>query len=149
VRTWRFVGGIFHATMHLKAAFFVGWLSYLLTVRGLELHYGSIVQLLAAGVITVILGGIAGSFILGLYLFISIRLFGRHSTEAFSSLRIQDYKEWVRVRIDSAGALTIFAIAMDRVARNWKPAQRNGNETFEAHDSRATAPRLIDRVEVR
>jgi hypothetical protein len=149
IRTWRYIGGIFHASMHLNTAFFVGWLSYLITVRGLELHYSSIAQLLTSGLITVFLGAVAGSFILGLYLFISVWIFGRHSTEAFSSLRVQDYKEWVRVRIDPSGALTIFAIAIDRVPRNWKSAQRNGEATFEAHDRRATPPRLIDRVEVR
>ncbi len=148
VRAWRFIGGIFHATMHLIAAFFVGWLSYLLTVRGLEMYYSSDVQLLTSGLITVILGAIAGSFILGFYLFISIRLFGRHSTEAFSSLHIEDFKEWVRLRIDSSGALTIYAIAIDRVPRRWKRSQRNGEPTFEADDKSASEPRLIDRAQV-
>jgi hypothetical protein len=149
VRTWRFVGGIFHALMHLAAAFLVGWVSLLLTVRVFDLHYSSILQLLISGLITVVLGAIAGSFILGVYLFVSVRIFGRHSTEAFSSLRIQDFKEWVRVRIDAAGALTIYAIAIDRVPRRWRAALRNGEPTFAAHDARASAPRLIDRVEVR
>jgi len=149
VRLWRYVGGIFHAAMHLKAAFFVGWLSYLITVRGFELHYSSDVQLLLSGLITVCLGAVAGSFILGFYLFISIRLFHRHSTEAFSSLRIQDFKEWVRLKIDASGVLTIYAIAIDRVPRRWKAAQRSGEPTFEANDKSATAPRLIDRAVVR
>ena len=149
IRAWRYIGGIFHASMHLSAAFYVGWLSYLITVRGLELHYGSIVQLLSSGLITVLLGGVAGSFILGVYLFISVRIFGRHSTEAFSSLRIQDFKEWVRVRIDARGALTIYAVAIDRVPRKWRSAQRKGEPTYAANDVRATSPRLIDRVDVR
>jgi hypothetical protein len=97
----------------------------------------------------VVLGAIAGSFILGVYLFASVRIFGRHSTEAFSSLRIQDFKEWVRLRIDAAGALTIFAIAIDRVPRRWRATQRNGETTFAAHDASASAARIIDRVEVR
>jgi hypothetical protein len=149
VRSWRVLGGAFQAAMHLAAAFLVGWLSLLLTVRGLEMHYGSTTQLLMSALITIPLGAVAGSFILGVYLFVSLRIFGRHSNEAFSSLRIQDYKQWLRLRIDASGKLTIFTIAIDRVPRRWRAAQRGGEATFEAHDARATPARLIDRVEVR
>jgi hypothetical protein len=148
VRTWRVVGGLFHAGMHLAAAFMVGWIALLLTVRVLKLDYGSTLQLLASGLVTVILGAVVGSFFLGVYLFVSIRLFGRHSNEAFSSLRIQDYKQWLRLRIDSSGILTIYSIGIDRVPRRWREEQRGGETTFVPHDARATAPRLIDRVSV-
>ena len=149
LRSWRILGGAFHATMHLAAAFLVGWLALLLTVEGFDLRYGSTVQLLLSALITVPLGAVAGSFILGVYLFVSIRVFGRHSNEAFSSLRIQDYKQWLRLRIDASGLLTIYTVAMDRVPRRWRATQRGGEATFSAHDSRASRPRLIDRVEVR
>jgi hypothetical protein len=149
VRSWRILGGAFHAVLHLAAAFTVGWVALQLTVRGFDLAYGSIAQLLLSGLITFVLGGPVGAFILGVYLFVSIRIFGRHSNEAFSSLRIQDFKQWLRLRIDAAGNLTIFAIAIDRVPRRWRAAHRDGKPTIEAHDARATAPRLIDRVELR
>ena len=149
VRSWRILGGAFHALAHLAAAFAVGWLALLLTVRGFDLAYGSIAQLLLSGLITFVLGGPVGAFILGAYLFVSIRVFGRHGNEAFSSLRIQDFKQWLRLRIDASGGLTIFAIAIDRVPRRWREAQRDGKATLEANDARATAPRLIDRIEIR
>ena len=149
LRSWRVLGGVFHATMHLSAAFLMGWLSLLLTVNAFELHYGSTVQLLLSALVTVPLGAVAGSFILGVYLFVSLNVFGRHSNEAFSSLRIQDYKQWLRLKIDAAGKLTIYTIAIDRVPRRWRATQRNGEATFAAHDAQATAPRLIDRIEVR
>jgi hypothetical protein len=143
------VGGGLHALMHLGAAFLVGWAALLITTDGLHLHYGGTVQLLAAGLITLVLGAVAGSFILGVYLFASIRIFGRHSTEAFSSLRIQDYKQWLRLRIDATGALAIHAIAIDRVPRRWREVKREGEQTLEPDDTRATAPRIIDRVELK
>ena len=149
VRSWRILGGAFHAVMHLAAAFMVGWLALLLTTRGFDLGYGTISQLLLSGVITFTLGGPVGAFILGVYLFVSIRVFGRHNNEAFSALRIADYKHWLRLRIDANGVLTIFAIALDRVPRRWRAATRNGEATQESADARASAPRVIDRVEVR
>jgi len=118
-------------------------------VNAFDLAYGSIAQLLLSGLITFVVGGPVGAFLLGVYLFVSIRIFGRHSNEAFSSLRIEDFKQWLRLRIDAAGGLTIHAIAIDRVPRRWRAAQRDGKPTIEAHDARATAPRLIDKVEVR
>jgi hypothetical protein len=149
LRSWRILGGAFHAVMHLAAAFMVGWLSLLLTVRGFDLAYGSISQLLLSGVITFVLGGPVGAFILGVYLFVSIRIFGRHGNEAFSSLRIADYKHWLRLKIDASGKLTLYAIALDRVPRRWRATSRHGEATQEADDARASAPRLIDRIEVR
>jgi hypothetical protein len=149
VRSWRILGGAFHAVLHLAAAFAVGWAALLLTVRGFDLAYGSILQLLLSGLITFILGGPVGAFILGVYLFVSIRIFGRHSNEAFSSLRIQDFKQWLRLRIDAGGALTIYAISIDRVPRRWRAELRNGEATMAADDARASAPRLIDKVVVR
>jgi hypothetical protein len=134
---------------HLAAAFLVGWLAVLLTVRALDLAYGSVTQLLLAGGVTFVLGALVGSFILGAYLFVSIRVFGRHNNEAFSALRIADFKQWLRLRIDRQGTLTLYAIAIDRVPRRWRAARRNGEPTMEADDRRATRPRLIDRVELR
>ncbi len=149
IRSWRIVGGASHAVLHLAAAFMVGWLSLLITVRGFDMAYGSLAQLLLSGVITFVLGGPVGTFILGIYLFVSIRLLGRHGNEAFSSLRIADYKQWLRLRITADGLLTIYALAIDRVPRRWREVTRNGEATLQADDRRATAPRLIDRVEVR
>lgn len=149
IRSWKILGGAFHALLHLTAAFLVGWVALQLTVDGFDLRYGSNLQLLISGLITFIGGAIVGSFILGAYLFVSIRVFGRHSTEAFSSLRIQDYKEFVRMRIDAAGTLGIYAVAIDRVPRRWRATQRGGEATFTADDARATSPRIIDKVLVR
>ncbi|MBC8028143.1 MAG: hypothetical protein H7Y89_19280 [Steroidobacteraceae bacterium] len=149
LRSWRILGGAFHALLHLAAAFAVGWIALLLTVQAFDLYYGSIVQLLLSGVITFLLGGPVGSFILGVYLFTSIRVFGRHGNEAFSSLRIQDFKQWLRLKVGADGALTIYAIGIDRVARQWRDAERGGAATSLPADGRATAPRLIDKVIVR
>jgi hypothetical protein len=149
IRSWRVAGGACHALLHLAAAFMVGWWALLVTVRGFDLYYGSMVQLLLSGLITVVLGAIVGPFILGFYLFVSIRIFGRHSTEAFSSLRIQDFKQWLRLRIDAAGTLTIYSIGIDRVPRRWRTTIRGGEETAVADDRRASVPRLVDKVELR
>ena len=40
------------------------------------MSFGSVIQLLTSGLITFVLGGIAGAFIMGLYLLVSIRFLG-------------------------------------------------------------------------
>lgn len=149
VRSWRIAGGTIHALLHLNAAFIVGWCALVVTERWLHLAYGGTAQLLLSGFLVFAAGWVVGAFIMGAYLFASIRVFGRHSTEAFSSLRIQDYKQWLRLKVDSTGALTIYCIALDRVARRWRKARRGGEETLERDDARASAPRIVDKVVVR
>jgi hypothetical protein len=56
---------------------------------------------------------------MGAYLFISLRFFKRHSNEAFSALKIQDYKNFLRLRIDKHG-LTIYPLKIETVPRKWQ-----------------------------
>jgi hypothetical protein len=149
VRWFRLLGGICHAVAHLAAAFCVGWLTLIATTRWLGLGFGEVPQMLLSGLLTFVGGGIAGAFLLGIYLLISLRVFGRHATEAFSSLRIQDYKEWLRIKVEPDGALRLFAIAIDRVPRRWIHRKRGERERLEPFDARATAPRLIETLTIR
>ena len=65
-------------------------------------------------------GWLAGSFLTGLYLLVSLNVFGRHSEEAFSALRIQDYKNFLRLHVAADGTLTIYPIKLPRVPRRWR-----------------------------
>ena len=67
-----------------------------------------------------VLGGLAGSVLFTLYLLISSRLTGAHTNEVFSSQKIQDYKSFVRLRIDANGDLTLYPIGVEKVPRAWK-----------------------------
>ena len=65
-------------------------------------------------------GWIAGSVIMGVYLLISVNVFGRHSEEAFSGLKIEDFKHFLRLHVDRAGQLAIWPIKIHRVPRRWR-----------------------------
>ncbi len=146
VRWFRILGGISHALAHLLAAFGIGWLALRITTAGLGFAFGDIAQMLLAGLMTFVAGGVVGSLVLGVYLFLSLRVFGRHSEEAFSSLHIEDWKNFLRLRITPHGELTLHAIAIDRVPRFWRRENRDGRERYRAHDRRATAPRLLEKL---
>ena len=67
-----------------------------------------------------LMGWITGSTIMGIYLFISQFFFGRHNDEAFSALKIQDYKNFLRLHINSDGILTIFPVKIEKCPRKWR-----------------------------
>lgn len=51
--------------------------------------------------------------ILGVYLFTALNLFGFHPNEAFTALRVERYKHFLRCRIAVDGSLTIHVVGLD------------------------------------
>ena len=66
---------------------------------------------LAAGA----LGGVLSSFGVGLYLLLATTLFHRHQNEAFSALRLERWKNFLRVRVDSEDRATVSALGLDSI----------------------------------
>lgn len=147
---YRYIAGTLHGASHLLAVFFLGWFSSKLTVSALGLCFGSTSQMLSAGLSMFVGGWLVGSIIVGLYLLISLNGFKRHTNEAFSSLKIQDWKNFLRMKIDVDGSLTIFAVGLRRVPRKWKKIDEQGERSaIVPDDDRATKPELIDKVTVK
>ena len=140
VRWYRLVGGASHAAVHLFTAFLCGWCGAWLATEAAGLASGSASAAVFAGVFTLVVGGVAGSVVLGIYLLLSLRVFGRHANEAFSSLRIADYKQWLRLCIEKTGALRIHAIGIRRVPRHWT----RESVAPQPADARASTPHLIE-----
>ena len=76
--------------------------------------HSSLGLILCAG----IAGGLIGSTVIGVYFLISLNIFGKHWNEAFSALRSRHYKNYLRLRIDQSGALTIYPIGLERVPKD-------------------------------
>jgi len=139
-RRFRLFGGVSHALAHLVAIFFIGWGVAWLTGPW---QLSTAPHLLAIGALVFAGGWIAGSLVMGLYLLVSLNRFGRHGNEAFSSLAIPDWKNFLRLHIDEHGTLRIYPVGIDRVPRRWQPAS-NGPR-LAPDDAKATPPRLIER----
>ncbi|CAA2981512.1 Calcineurin-like phosphoesterase domain, apaH type [Olea europaea subsp. europaea] len=60
------------------------------------------------------------SLIFGSYLYICINWLHIHFDEAFSSLRIANYKAFTRLHINCKGDLEVFTLAVDKVPKEWK-----------------------------
>ena len=156
---WRTLAGTLHGLAHITAAFFVAWGGTYLTVSGL----GVCPELAADGVhcaagwwhlagkfllsssFTFLGGFLVGPFVMGLYLWLSVNRFGAHSNEAFISLAMQDWKNFLRLRIGEDGRLTVFPVGLERVPRKWKETHAGPYApAFDPDDPKATEPQLIE-----
>lgn len=162
---WRMLAGTLHGLAHILAAFLVAWGSVYFTVSVLgicpELVHGTTLvpgvvlcsagwkhvwaKFLLGGLFTFLGGFLIGPFIMGLYLTVSVNGFLAHSNEAFISLAIPDWKNFLRLRIDKDGQLTVYPVGLERVPRKWKPTNAGPYApAYEPDDPEATEPALIE-----
>ncbi|KAB1220379.1 hypothetical protein CJ030_MR3G009839 [Morella rubra] len=80
----------------------------------------------------------AVSFVFGSYLYICVNWFNLHYDEAFSSLRIADYKAFTRFHIKPNGDLQVFTLGVDTVPEEWEVdpnwLQESRDETLLSHN---------------
>jgi hypothetical protein len=90
----------------------------------------------------IIFGGFAAGTLFGIYLLVTNRLFSFHEDSAFSSLRIPDYKNFLRLHLNREG-LTVYPIGVRKVPRRWRKSNKQAGPRFEPVD-RLIAPQLIE-----
>lgn len=142
-RFYRIIAGFIHGAFHLIAALLLGWVAIKMSVY-LGFIFDSTAQLLLSGLFIFLGGWIIGSCLMGIYLFVSLNIFSRHSNEAFSSLAIQDWKNFLKLKIDTDGSLTIYPIGIRRVPRKWKTNSVDAIPAMVPDDARASEPQLIE-----
>lgn len=139
---YKVAGGLGHAAAHWAALFYLGWgaahfANWLLPTQVL----GSFVS---AGLLVFAGSWIAGSVVTGLYLLVSLNLFGRHSEEAFSALRIEDYKHFLRLHVRADGALTLYPVKIERVPRRWRARAAGDASPSRVQPAEPLVPELIE-----
>lgn len=114
-KVWKFVLGIAHAFAHL--ALLLALMSFFgfLNLKFRVMDAPDFFRVVVFTVEMVVVGGFVGALLMGLYLLLSLNVFGGHWIEAFSSLRIANYKNFLRIHIVRDGSLTVHAIGIDRV----------------------------------
>ena len=73
-------------------------------------------------VTVVVVGGYLGSQLFALYLFLMHTLRRRHPTHAFSCQRLEDYRSFLRIKVERDGALTVYPVGVRRVPWSWRLA---------------------------
>lgn len=154
-KIYRWIMGSLHGLAHIVAAFAVALASIYLvmsfsseswayTVTQGDHNFTFDVRILLTVMLIAVGGYVAGSFIQGLYLLVSLNAFGRHFNEAFSTIAVEDWKSFLKLRIDESGDLTIYPIGIRRVPRRWKTNGDAEGPSLIPDDERATKPALIE-----
>jgi hypothetical protein len=70
-----------------------------------------------------VLGALGSSVVLGAYLVASVVIPGlnTHDHDAFAAARITEFRNFLRLHIARDGALTVYAVGIDHVIREWRP----------------------------
>lgn len=107
-RPWlRALIGLLHWAIHAGAVF-AAWIAALTFIPAIP-SYGVLGTVGLA-----VFGSVVSATVFGIYLLLSLNLSNRHWNEAFSSLRIADYKCFLRMKIGPEG-LTLYPIGLDKV----------------------------------
>ncbi|HVR40045.1 MAG TPA: metallophosphoesterase, partial [Thermoanaerobaculia bacterium] len=115
----KFVTGGLHAAAHVTALIGLMWLVSYIDISIAKGNVANVLFSFVFGLQMILLGGLAGSILMGLYLTISNRIAGAHTNEVFSCQSIPDYKEFLRFYLDKNGKLTIYPIGVKKVPRSW------------------------------
>jgi hypothetical protein len=141
-RFYKWAGGLTHYFLNLISIAYIGlFAAYINNEFFNENIYTGFTFI---PLIIFVLGWFFGSFNMGLYLTISMNIFGRHDNEAFSAIRVQDYKNFLRLHIDNSGNLTIYPIKIEKVSRNWRLRNSVETETGYIIPEGGTKPELIE-----
>ncbi|MCL6258125.1 metallophosphoesterase [Aquiflexum sp. TKW24L] len=80
-----------------------------------------------------IVGGLLSGFVFGFYLWFSSRFLDNHITEASSSFKGEDFKNFIRIHISAKG-ITIYPVGIRTVVKNWKNNGDEKNPRFEGDE---------------
>jgi hypothetical protein len=148
-KKFRWIAGSLHSLSHAIVGFLIFWGVTYFCITGLGLVPKSIGQYLLAGFLIFFAAWGAGSIVMGLYLWISLNRFREHTTEAFSALRIQDWKGFLRMRIRPSGELDVYFFGIKTVPRRWRgKAPGTPGPCWVPDDKKATAAKFEDYVKI-
>jgi hypothetical protein len=123
--------GAVHGAAHVLLNFALIWAISIINLRLLPLDLEELRQALLFLVEMLVGGGLLGAALFALYLWASSKDHGCHINEVFSSQHIADCKNFLRLRINPQGTLTIHPIGVPTVpkGRDWtvREAPRPGD----------------------
>ena len=108
------IAAVVHGVLHFGAVWLIVWLCRL--VNDDWLHLTGYPWLFALAVETVLGGAVIGGTIFGLYLLTTCRWFKMNHNDAFSAMRLDGYRNFLRLRIQGDN-ITIYPVGLDRVPR--------------------------------
>jgi hypothetical protein len=117
-KPYRVLAGLSHAGAHWTCIFLVGWGAAI--ASGWLVPGRSFLRSVVSAALVFGGGWLVGSTVMGLYLLVSLNVFGRHGEQAFAALKVEDFKNFLRLHIAPDGSLSIYPVKIDHVPRRWR-----------------------------
>lgn len=130
------VSGI-HTTLHLGVIMIMVSTLPVFLAAVPYVHPGNIPYFLLYNLILIVVGGLVGGTLWGIYLVYASHKHGRHYNDAFSALRINGYKNFLRMRLED-DILTIYPIGLISV-----PAREEWRINERARNNDQNEPRVV------
>jgi hypothetical protein len=115
----RHVVGTIHGLSHLVLNIFLIWGVSVFNLGVLALDVSSLMHTALFIVEMLLCGALSGGLLMGVYLLVTNRLLAFNRTAALSSVRVADYKSFLRMHISEDG-LAIYPIGVDKVPKRWR-----------------------------
>ncbi len=141
-KLYKWLGGLTHFFMNLLSIAYVGLFATFINnkIFNENLITGfTFIPLIIFG-----LGWFFGALNMGIYLTVSMNIFGRHDNEAFSAIKCPDYKNFIRMHIDNKGTLTIYPIKIEKAARKWRERMQGDKDNAFIIPLDGSKPELIE-----
>lgn len=113
------IAGGLHTLLQLINFYVLIWIISRINLHILALPLENAWQITLFTLQMVIGGGLISGVVFGLYLLVSTLLFHAHPTEAFSSMRLTGYKNFLRMRI-TKNTVSIYPIGVKKVVSDWE-----------------------------
>jgi hypothetical protein len=138
------VSGV-HATLHLGVILIMVSALPVFLAAVPYIHLGNIPYFLLYNLLLIVIGGLAGGTLWGMYLVYASYKHGRHYNDAFSALRIDGYKNFLRMRL-KGDTLTINPIGLNSVPtrEEWRINERARNN--DQNEARVVPARGLDPI---
>lgn len=130
--TWGFLHGLAHLLLGLGLIWLFSWFNLCVLKLGVDVPWW---QFLVFSLEMVVFGATLGGLLFALYLLLSSNLTSVHTNEVYASQAIQDYKSFLRMRIDHRGDLVLYPIGVEKVPRSndwqYQPNRGDGEPWFD------------------
>ncbi len=115
------------------------------SVLGITIAAPSLVAGVFAIVVATVVGSVVSAWVLAGYLVVTNLRLGMHDNEAFSALRLTTYKNFLRIRIEPDGDLTVYPVGLERTKLPRRSSAPPEGVGIDAHPAVfATDPKLIE-----
>lgn len=121
------ISGIIHSTIQIVLLLVSVWLTFSVIFGALDFAVNSLAGIVLSALMLALCGWLFSGFAMGIYLTTVTLLLKTHETEAFSSFRGENYRNFVRLHLDRE-KLSVYPVKIPKAYKNWEKAKKRDHK---------------------